>query len=146
MPLNKPIFATAQDAEAAFYEAFERADLEAMMTVWSEDEEIVCVHPGGPRIAGYAAIRETWRGIFERGSRLSLRVVHQSHLRSPFVAVHSLLEYVSVKGDNTLRAPVVATNIYMRGPLGWRLVMHHASPAPPDMPSDMARDTSTVLH
>ena len=34
---NKPIFPTPQDAEAAFYEALERADLEAMMAVWAED-------------------------------------------------------------------------------------------------------------
>ena len=32
------IFPTPQDAEAAFYEALERADLELMMAVWSEDE------------------------------------------------------------------------------------------------------------
>ena len=44
------IFPTPQDAESAFYEALERADLEQMMAVWSEDEEIVCVHPGGPRL------------------------------------------------------------------------------------------------
>ena len=43
------IFPTAQDAENAFYEALERADLEAMMSVWAEDEEIVCVRPAGIR-------------------------------------------------------------------------------------------------
>ena len=142
MPIQKPIFATAQDAEAAFYEAFERADIESMMAVWAEDEEIVCIHPGGPRVAGYSAIRDAWRHIFEQGARLSIRVVHQSHLRSPFVAVHSLFEYLSVKGDDSLRAPVVTTNIYLRGPLGWRLVMHHASPAPPELPSDVPK----ILH
>ena len=46
-------FPTAQDAEAAFYEAFETGDLEAMMNVWAEDEEIVCVHPGEARLVGY---------------------------------------------------------------------------------------------
>lgn len=139
MSLQKPIFSTAQDAEAAFYEALERSDLEGMMAVWAEDEEIVCVHPGGPRLAGYAAIREAWQRIFDRGTRLSIRVVHQSHLRTPFVAVHSLMEYVTIRESDTARAPVVTTNIYMRGPLGWRLVMHHASPVPPDAPQDVPK-------
>jgi ketosteroid isomerase-like protein len=139
---QKPIFSTAQDAEAAFYEAIERADLEAMMAVWAEDEEIVCIHPGGPRLAGYSAIREAWKRIFENNARMSMRVVHQSHLRSPFVAVHSLMEYVSLRNDDTVHAPLVATNIYLRGPLGWRLAVHHASPAP----ADVSPDTSKTLH
>ena len=46
-------FPTSQDAENAFYDALERADLDAMMAVWAEDEEIVCVHPTGPRLAGH---------------------------------------------------------------------------------------------
>ena len=57
------IFPTAQDAENAFYEALERADLEAMMSVWAEDEEIVCVHPSGPRLTGQDPVRESWRKI-----------------------------------------------------------------------------------
>ena len=48
--MKRSTFPTPQDAEAAFYEALERADLEAMMEVWAEDEEIVCVHPAGPRL------------------------------------------------------------------------------------------------
>ena len=27
------------------------------MAVWSDDEEVACVHPGGPRMVGNAAIR-----------------------------------------------------------------------------------------
>ena len=61
------IFPTAQDAENAFYEALERADLERMMAVWAEDEEIVCVHPGGPRLTGQDQVRESWRQIFAGG-------------------------------------------------------------------------------
>jgi ketosteroid isomerase-like protein len=142
MSMQKAIYATAQDAEAAFYETIERGDLEALMSLWAEDEEIVCILPGGPRLAGYASIREAWQHLFNASARLSIRAVHQSHLRSPFVAVHSLLEYVSVQGDESLRAPLVATNIYLRGPLGWRMVLHHSSPAPPEVPLDMPK----ILH
>jgi hypothetical protein len=38
---KKPIFTSPQEVETAFYEALERGDLEAMMTVWAEDEDII---------------------------------------------------------------------------------------------------------
>jgi ketosteroid isomerase-like protein len=44
---KSPLFATADDAERAFYEALAKSDLDAMMAVWSEDEETVCILPGG---------------------------------------------------------------------------------------------------
>ena len=59
--MSKPIFATAEEAEQAFYDALANCDLEAMMAVWSEDEEIICIHPGGPRFSGFAAVREVFR-------------------------------------------------------------------------------------
>ena len=68
------IFPTAQDAENAFYEALERGDLEAMMAVWAEDEDIVCVHPGGPRLVGYDAVRASWERIFAGAGRVTFRL------------------------------------------------------------------------
>ena len=66
--MKRSLFTTAQDAEAAFYEALEKADLEAMMAVWADDDDIVCVHPGGMRLAGVEQVRESWRQIFSGGS------------------------------------------------------------------------------
>ena len=53
---DKKIFATPQDVENAFYEALECGDLDLMMSIWADDEEIVCVHPGGSRLLGYASM------------------------------------------------------------------------------------------
>jgi len=142
MTTKKPIFATAIDAEAAFYEAIERCDLEAMMSVWAEDEEIVCVFPSGPRLSGYSSVREAWRRLFEGGPRLHLTVSHQSITQNPFSAVHSNLEELAVSGEEGATTVVIATNIYIRGPLGWRLIVHHASPAPPDPIGEVPK----VLH
>ena len=56
MPTRRSkLFPTAQDAETAFYDAFERADVAAMMAVWAEDDDVVCVHPSGPRLVGFEA-------------------------------------------------------------------------------------------
>ena len=129
---NKKIFTTPQDVETAFYEALERADLEAMMQVWSEDDEIVCLHPGGPRLIGYRVVRDAWRRIFEGGARLQIRLAQQSVVVTPFAVLHSVIEYISVRDREGGTAPVAATNLYVRGALGWRMVAHHGSAVPPD--------------
>jgi len=138
---TKPIFPTPADVEAAFYEALERADLEAMMSVWAEDEEIVCIHPGGGRLVGYLAVREAWRRIFEGGAKLQVRLSHQTTVQGPLATIHTVLEHISVRDDESARAPVVATNVYVRGALGWRMVLHHSSLAPPDTLSEPPRKT-----
>src|SRR5260370_37287731 len=70
--VKKSTFPTPQDAENAFYEALEAGELEAMMEVRAEDEEIVCVHPGGGRLAGYDQVGESWAQVF--ASRPPLQV------------------------------------------------------------------------
>lgn len=139
---KKPIYTSPQEAETAFYEALARGDLEAMMTVWSEDEEVVCVHPGGPRLTGYALVREGWRHIFEGGGRLKVQLLALSTVHGPFTAVHSVIEQITATGQRQLTAPVAATNVYVRGALGWRMIVHHASPVPPSSIGDAPQ----ILH
>jgi len=68
------IYTTPQDAALAFYQAFEAKDVDAMMAAWADDEDIVCVHPGGPRLVGYDAVRAAWEQIFANDARLSFRL------------------------------------------------------------------------
>jgi len=146
------IFPTAQDAENAFYEALERADLEAMMAVWAEDEEIVCVHPGGPRLAGLEQVRESWRRIFSGGPGQRANVTQQLVIAGMMTAVHSVHENFVLEDPqgNPTPVPVVATNVYVRTPAGWRMIVHHASPLPPQQPVKQAggamHDAPTTLH
>ena len=37
-----------------------------MMTTWADDEEIVCVHPGGARLVGYDAVRSALGAALRR--------------------------------------------------------------------------------
>lgn len=139
------LFATPQDAEAAFYDAIEKSDLNAMMAVWSDDDDIVCVHPGGARLSGIEQIRESWRRIFAGGQTLRLRVRHRQALNGMTLVVHNVYEQVSVGGETRPRNPVVATNIYLHTERGWRMVVHHASPAPAS-PDAEAKRTQKTLH
>src|SRR2546423_11712691 len=112
--MSGKIFPTAQDAENAFYEALERADLEAMMAIWAEDEEILCVHPSGARLTGQDQVRESWAHIFSGGARARVQVSSQVAISAMMIAVHSVHENFTVQGDARKAAPVVATNIYLR--------------------------------
>ena len=128
--MSSRLFASPQDCEAAFYEALERADLDAMMEVWADEEEIVCIHPGGPRVVGMQAVREAWRQVFQGGARLSVHVAQALAMQSMMMSTHCVHEYVSVRGEPRPAAPVVATNVYVRSGDGWKMVLHHSSPSP----------------
>jgi len=128
-PRTLPIYTSPQDVALAFYQAFENKDLDAMMAAWADDEEIVCVHPGGARQVGYEAVRTGFEQIFAGDAKLRFRLDEVVMLETVGLALQSAIEQVYT-GDATLRGIVVATNVFMRTPSGWRLVCHHASPAP----------------
>lgn len=140
-----PIFATPEDAETAFYEALENADLEGMMAVWADDEEIVCVHPGGPRLSGFDQVRDSWRQIFSGGPSMRFHLSGQQYLRSVRLAIHSVHENILVTGQTNPLSPIVATNVYLLTERGWRMLVHHASPAPVEAAST-EDSVPTVLH
>jgi ketosteroid isomerase-like protein len=144
MPLSTNPIASADDVELAFYDALARADLDAMMALWADDEEIFCVHPGAPRLHGHAAIRESYRMIFERGPVL-IRPRQRHVAKNMTCAVHSLIEEVKTPNDpDWQEAHILATNVYLKTPQGWRIVSHHASIAAGRPPETAA--PQGVLH
>ncbi|HZF20247.1 MAG TPA: nuclear transport factor 2 family protein [Burkholderiales bacterium] len=142
--MKKSTFPTPQDAEAAFYEALESGDLEAMMEVWAEDEDIVCVHPGGPRLAGFEQVRGSWAQILGSRQRLKVQLSNQVVLSGMTLAIHSAYENITVEGESRPRAAVAATNVYLRTGKGWRMILHHGSPTPPE-PRGSA-ESPKILH
>lgn len=119
---------SADEVEVAFYEALQQGDLEQLMACWADEDDIVCVHPGGPRLVGAAAIRAAFEAMFANGAVRA----HPERLRkveSLGAALHNVLERVDlVTAEGTQHAWVVATNVYFKTAQGWRLVAHHASP------------------
>ena len=119
---------SADDIEASFYEALQTADIERLMACWADDDEIVCVHPGGPRVVGVSAIRATFDAIFSNGS-IRAWPEQVRKVESLASVVHNVLERVEVLTENgPARAYVLATNVYHKTAQGWRMVAHHASP------------------
>lgn len=128
MSVNKLVFSSPEAAETAFYRALQRNDLDTMMAIWAEDENISCVHPGGQRLNGHAAVRQSWEQIFSHSPGMEFRITDVSHYYDQHLAVHVLHEHIRLGKDRHFQPPVIATNIYRLTENGWRMVMHHASP------------------
>src|SRR5258706_10614900 len=121
-PPTPPIFTSPQDAALAFYQAFEAQDIDAMMASWAEDEDIVCVHPGGPRLVGYEAVRAGWEQLFAGDTKLSFRLDEIVVIETVGLALQSAIEHVTLGEEPKPRGAAIATNVFMRTPSGWRLV------------------------
>lgn len=133
------------EIELQFYEALQRGDIERLMAVWSDDDDISCVHPGGPRLVGAAAIRASFDAMFGQGA-IDAHPERVRRLQSPSCAVHSILERVRVLApDGPQSAWVIATNVYLKTAQGWRLAAHHASPGMPGAVQDIV-EAASVLH
>jgi hypothetical protein len=117
-------------ANDTFYNAFTTRDLKALEELWSREVSLVCVHPGWPPLLGRDAVMESWATILS-GSSLPDIVCRQAkaHFLSNNICFVTCYELI---GNGAL----VATNIFVKESIGWRLVHHQASPAagPPSDP------------
>jgi ketosteroid isomerase-like protein len=133
------------EVEALFYEALQQGALEKLMALWADDDEIVCVHPGGGHAVGAAAIRASFGAIFAGGG-IPVRPEQVHRLQQPGFALHHLVERLEVAREGVTQVGwVLATNVYVKGTLGWRIAAHHASPAPPHDVGG-GPDGATTLH
>jgi len=135
----------ADDIETAFYEALQSGDIDKLMACWADEDDIVCVHPGGPRLLGPGAIRAAFDAMFANGTiRAHAEKVRKVEAMS--ASVHSVLERIEVMTEEGPRhAYVIATNVYHKTAQGWRLVAHHASPGTPREMQEIS-DSPQVLH
>jgi len=144
-PKTAAPLASPDEIEQQFYEALQRGDIERLMAVWSDDEDISCVHPGGPRVVGAAAIRSAFESIFANGA-VNARPEKVRRVQTHACSVHSVLEHIHVMTPEGPQSGwVIATNVYVKAAQGWRLVAHHASPGSPREVQELV-EASSVLH
>jgi ketosteroid isomerase-like protein len=135
----------ADDIEAAFYEALQNGDLEKLMACWADEDDIVCVHPGGGRVVGCAAIRAAFDAMFSNGT-IQAQAEKVRKVDSMSASVHNVLERIELLTEEGPRhAYVIATNVYHKTAQGWRMVAHHASPGTPREMQEVS-ETPPVLH
>ncbi|MEW8326482.1 MAG: nuclear transport factor 2 family protein [Candidatus Thiodiazotropha sp.] len=123
-------YATPQDAEDAYYDAIEEKDLEALMAVWEDCEEALCLLPMMAAQQGKEAIRRLWEPLMRSNIGFDIQTRHLAWIETPDLAIHLIEELVQSPEQNEPQA-VYATNIFRRAGEGWRLLMHQNSPTPP---------------
>jgi len=69
-----------------------------------------------------------------------VHITQQVAVTAMMIAVHSVHENFTVEGDARAQVPVIATNVYLRTAAGWRMIVHHASPAPIQAPPVQPQD------
>ncbi len=149
MPKDKKIAAhiagSAGETEAAFYQALQEGDIEKLMACWADEDEIVCVHPGGPRLVGVRAIRLAFDALFSNGTvRAWPEAVRKIEMLA--CSVHNVRERIEIlTPQGPQQAYVIATNVYQKTAQGWRMVAHHASPGA-EQESQEVSETLHILH
>ena len=135
-----PNFSTPDEAEQGFYQSVAQANLDALMAIWADEDDIVCIDPDGRRALGHAAIRQGWQSIFSGCHHLEIEVQNIMRWQSGLVAIHLVQESVTLfnvpdaltntEHHNALvkrNGTTTAMNVYVRGANGWRLVCHQAT-------------------
>jgi ketosteroid isomerase-like protein len=125
--------AEVEQANAAFYAAYEGADLDAMQQLWADAPDSVCIHPGALPVRGAGAINRSWALVMAHTPYI------QFFLTDVEVGLHGDVASVTctenvLTGDERAGTELfgggsaVATNVFVRTPDGWRLWLHHTAP------------------
>jgi ketosteroid isomerase-like protein len=131
------LFSSPAECEQAFYEALEAGDADLVADLWLDDDDVCCVHPGGPRLVGAAAVRASWAAILANGA-LNIRATARKSVETPSLAVHNVIEeIVLLQGRGQQVVQVIATNAYVKTPAGWKMVLHQASQAAEGVTEDV---------
>jgi ketosteroid isomerase-like protein len=106
-------------ANQAFYAAFNARDLTAMVDLWSDSDDVTCIHPGWDVLSGRTLVLESYAAIFGNPSQPKIVAGGESVALAGDAAVVVCHELAG-------GAPLVATNVFRRETGGWRVVHHQA--------------------
>ena len=118
-----------KEANQRFYDAFGALDIDMMSSAWDPSEKALCVHPGWAPLVGWESIRQSWERIFENTTLMHFNVGYVNvTVRGDSGWVTCVKNISSVLHGQASNFGVLATNIFVRTPLGWYMITHHASP------------------
>lgn len=121
--------ARVEEANLAFYQAFEAKDIDAMSRVWSQSPHARCVHPGWELVVGWPEIRQSWTEIFRTIDEIEFELSDAHVEVSSNTAWVNLIVRVQVTTDDgeEFHASVATTNLFERMDTDWLLMLHHSS-------------------
>jgi len=142
-------FPTSEDAESAFYSAFEMADI-SLMTALFADHNVCCIHPNAMPIIGRDAVLASWEKILSTIAEPAFypEVLHRSVEGDDVgnTAIHLVAERIAADHlIGTETSLVLATNVYIKQENGWRMMMHHSS-LPPYTEDEAIENDPLITH
>ena len=120
-----------ENANAQFYDAFEKVSISMMENIWSHNDNCICIHPGWEMFVGWLAIRESWMTIFANTENLKFTITNTKiRLYEDVVGVITCVENIKmILNERKVFTGVVATNIFEYDGNQRRLLLvyHHGS-------------------
>lgn len=134
-------------AHRALYDAVESGDADLMESLWIDDGDTSCVHPGAPILRGTSDVVRSWLVLMAQIGYIQffLTDVEVTTLPpgsdAPETAVVTCTENI-LSGDQSGELSSVqsfgagtalSTSILVRDGAGWKFWLRHASPVPVSM-------------
>ncbi|MCS6885752.1 MAG: nuclear transport factor 2 family protein [Acidobacteriota bacterium] len=133
-----------EQANARFYKAFEECSTAAMDQVWLQADWVRCIHPGSEIVVGWKEVRNSWAEIFSSTKSIKLSISNLFIKVVGDMAWVECLENIATFFEHGFTSgQVQSTNIFLRTEDGWKMIHHHASLLPADVPDDWDED---ILH
>ena len=121
-----------ENANAQFYDAFEKVSINMMENIWSHNDDCICIHPGWEMFIGWLAIRESWLTIFSNTENFKFTITNTKiKLYEDVAGIITCVENIKmIINERKIFTGLVATNIfeYDGDQRRWLLVYHHGSP------------------
>jgi ketosteroid isomerase-like protein len=116
-------------ANASFYEALERLDLNAILSCWDSTGPVACAHPGSGWAHGWEQLTQSWSAIVTNTEYLEFEIVRPIVTTEDPVAWVACTEMVTSGAQgNQVHGQMAALNLFVLTRQGWRLRLHQASP------------------
>lgn len=123
---------TAQDVlstNQAFYDAFEKMDVDAMGLIWSKGSNVSCIHPGRNALQGWDPIRFSWDQIFRNTNHLEVTVdIISTNVKGDLAYIMMVENLVQVVPERRMEVQGMVTNVFEYENGNWYLIHRHTSP------------------
>ena len=131
--------AAAMAAHRAFYDAVETGDVDLMASLWVDDPDVSCVHPGALPLRGRSSVLRSWTVLMANVGYIQFFLTDIDVATfprgsdDPTTAVVSCTENI-LSGDAMSSAEgfsggkAVCTSILVKDRGGWKFWSRHASP------------------
>tara|TARA_B100001741_G_C16219519_1_gene444172 strand:- start:170 stop:568 length:399 start_codon:yes stop_codon:yes gene_type:complete len=118
---------------AAFYEALATGDFGLMQKVWSNTDDVTCIHPGWGSIFGRQSVMRSWETILQSPPQIACT--------EPRGFVSGDSAYV-IAYENLGDGRLIATNLFRLEDDAWKMIHHQAGVARPASTPQRASHTS----